>query len=304
MAASGTVSRSESRSLRTRVKHGVAMTLLGLVAGCGGLTCDQQKQESIKHMNAGVEAATMQAFPTAEKELQMATTLDPENHFAAYQLGQVLIKQEKWDKAVEALSQAVKGNDKDAMYHYHLGHAYLEIGNLAMAKTSLEKAVKLNKRLFKAHFYLGKVHALEERPKEAAVAWTESARLNPTFGKPFLELGKLYYSWDHHDEAVKVLSAGGQHARDPEDLTDIFYTLGLTYDALKEYDKAVEAYNKSLEEKKDNVDARFQLGMTYANKGDKAKARKNLEEFIKVGGGNNTFNIQAANDRLLKLTGE
>jgi tetratricopeptide (TPR) repeat protein len=275
-----------------------------LVAGCGNLTCDQQKQKAIKHMNLGVEAANSQSFATAEKELETAMSLDPENHRAAYALGQVYIEQRKWEQAEGALETAVKFNPRDAMYQYHLGHARYELGKLDQARLALEESVKQNKRLYKAHFYLGKIHAAQERPKDAATAWTESCRLNPGFGKPFYELGKLYFEWDHHQEAIQVLVQGAANARDAEDLSDINHQLGMSYDALKQYDKSVEAYEKALEARKDNLEARFQLGMAYAAKGDKAKARKYLEEFVKQGGSGNTFLIQAANDRLLKLTGE
>jgi len=274
------------------------------LAGCGNLTCDQQKQSAIKHMNTGVEAANSQSFATAEKELETALSMDPENHRAAYALGQVYIEQRKWDKAETALETATKFNPKDAMYQYHLGHARFELGKLDQARLALDEAVKQNKRLYKAHFYLGKIHAAQERPKEAAVAWTESCRLNPGFGKPFYELGKLYFEWDHNQEAILVLKQGAANARDNEDLTDIYHQLGMAYDALKQYDQAIEAYNEALKARKDNLEARFQLGMAYAAKGDKANARKFLEEFVKQGGAGNTFLIQAANDRLLKLTGE
>src|SRR6185295_6759178 len=100
------------------------------------------------------------------------------------------------------------------------------------------------------------------------------------------------------------LAQGAANARDAEDLTDIYLLLGMSYDALKQYDKSVDAYLKSLEERKDNLEARFQLGMAYAAKGDKANATKYLQEFVKQGGGGNAFLLQAAADRLVKLAGE
>lgn len=268
------------------------------------LGCSEARNESIIRMNAGVEAAQSQSYAKAEKEFETAITLDPENHRAAYSLGLVRTEQKKWDRAVDAFTTAVKFNDKDAMYHYHLGRAYYELGKLDMARPELEKAIQLNKRLYKAYFFLGKVHSQQDRPKEAAVAWTESCRLNPTFGKPFVELGKLYYGWDLFQEAIQVLAQGAENARDSEDTTDIFYFLGLAHDALKQYDRAVVAYSKALEERKDNHDARLQLGFAYANLGEKVKARKSLEDYVKLAGSSNPFALQAANDRILKLSGE
>jgi tetratricopeptide (TPR) repeat protein len=125
--------------------------------------------------------------------------------------------------------------------------------------------------------------------------------LNPGFGRPFIDLGKLYYEWDFLQEAVSVLSQGAQYARDAEDLTNIYYYLGMAHDGLKQYDKAAEAYLSAIRARKENVEARLQAGMAFANKGDKESAKKYLSEFVKMGGGNNPFAIQAANDRLAKL---
>jgi len=255
-------------------------------------------------MNAGIEAANTHSYTTAEKELDQALTIDPENHMAAYTLGQVFVKQEKWDKATDALTAALEINDADAMVHYHLGHAYMELGKLDLAKPELEKALTLNKRLYKAHYFLGLLYAVQDHAREASASWTEAAKLNPGFGKSFVELGKLYYTWDYYDEAVRVLETGAQHARDLEDRTDIYYQLGLVYDARKATDKAISAYEHALDEKKDNLDARLQLGFAYATKGDKAKAKQLLDEFVKQGGSQSPFKLQAANDRLLKLSGE
>ncbi len=280
----------------------LTILVLGLLAGCAGLTCDSNKKQSIVRMNEGVDFAKAKAYAQAEKELEASVTLYPANHQAAFSLGQVYADQKKWEKAVDAFTLAVKGLPEEAMYHYKLGQAYFEAEKNEPARKELERAVALNKRLFKAHWYLGRILEEEGKLKEAATAWTEAARLNPGFGKPFIDLGRLYYEWDFLQEAVSVLNQGAQYARDEDDLTNIFYHLGMAYDGLKEYDKAIEAYLGAIKSGRGNVEARLQAGMAYANKGDRENAKKYLAEFVKMGGGNNAFAIQAANDRLAKLS--
>lgn len=282
----------------------ILIAVLGVVAGCSGLTCDQNKKQSILRMNAGTDFAKARAFAAAEKEFEAATSLDQANHQAAYGLGQVYADQKKWDKAVGAFSSAVKFNPDDAMYHYKLGQALFESDKLEPAKKELDRALTLNKRLFKAHWYEGRILGAQGKYKEAATEWTEACRLNPGFGKAFIDLGRLYYQWDFLREAVSVLSQGAQYARDADDLTNIYYYLGMAYDGLKEYDKAAEAYQNAIGARKDNAEARLQAGMAFANKGDKVNAKKYLTEFVSMGGGHNPFNVQAANDRLAKLASE
>jgi tetratricopeptide (TPR) repeat protein len=277
---------------------------LGLWASCAGLTCDQNKKESIVRMNAGIDFLRAGAYPSAEKELEAATSLDQSNHQAAYALGQVYAKQKNWEKAADAFSLAVKFDTDDAMYHYKLGEALFESDKLEPAKKELDRALAMNKRLFKAHWFEGQILAAQGKLKEAATEWTESCRLNPGFGRAFVSLGHLYYQWDYLQEAVSVLTQGAANARDGEDVTNIDYYLGMAYDGLKQYDKAADAYLAAIQARKENVEARLQAGMAFANKGDKDNAKKYLSEFVKMGGGNNPFNIQAANDRLSKLATE
>ena len=187
---------------------------------------------------------------------------------------------------------------------YKLGQAFFESNKLEPAKKEFDKALSLNKRLFKAHWYNGRILEEQGLLKEASNSYTEAARLNPGFGKPFIDLGKLYYEWDFLQEAVSVLSQGAQYARDSEDLTNIYYYLGMAYDGLKQHDKAAEAYLNAIGARKENVEARLQAGMAFANKGDNEQAKKYLSEFVKMGGGNNAFAIQAANDRLAKIASE
>jgi tetratricopeptide (TPR) repeat protein len=277
--------------------------LIGFVS-CGNLTCSREKKESVERLNAGVGFAKARNFPAAAKELEAAVTLDPQNHEAAFALGQVYADDKKWDKAIDAFSAAAKYNPEDAMYRYRLGQAYFEADKIDPAQRELDAALKLNPRLFRAHWYLGRILKKREKYKEAAVAFSEAARLNPRFGKPFVDLGKLYFQWDYLQEAVSVLGQGAQNARDAEDLTNIYYYLGMAYDGLKQYKQAAEAYVKAIDARKENVEARLMAGMAFANAGDKENAKKYLTEFKKVGGGNNQFNIAAATDRLSKLASE
>ena len=103
---------------------------------------------------------------------------------------------------------------------------------------------------------------------------------------------------------MQVLLQGEKYARDAEDLTNVHFFLGMAYDGLKQHDRAIEAYLKAIEDRKDNLEARLQLGLAYAAKGDKANARKYLDEFLKQGGAGDLFMIQGANDRLMKMAAE
>ena len=280
--------------------------LATLAFGCGS----RDMNASIEKMNEGVEMVNTGQFTAAEKKFLEASSMEKDNHSAWYNLGQVREKLDKHKEAAEAFGEAVKISDGDAMYHYRYGKALVgsdctpgKESNLELAKTQLERAVKLNGRLYKAWECLGQIYALGDEPKAAAEAWTKSASLNPYFGKPFIALGKLYIKWDKLQEAISVLDQGRLNVKDLTEQSDLLYHLGLAYEKQGNFDKAIEAYSQSIEKKSENLDARRQRGFAYAAKGDKEKAKVDLEAFVKAGGGGNAFELQAANERLMRLLG-
>jgi tetratricopeptide (TPR) repeat protein len=312
--------RMKSRFVNVaRVAKLLALTML---ASCSQLECDSGKRAAMEHNNLGVQKMTAGSQAEAIKEFELALSMDKDNVEAAWNLGQVYSKEAEgkcrsaptdpecanlWDKAAGAFEAAAKGNPKDPMFHFRMGEALFKAGKLDPARAALEQSLKLEKRLFRAHTYLGQIHEAQGRPRDAALEWTEAARLNPGFGKPFLYLGQLYYRWDFYPESVKVLEQGAVSARAADERADINYQLGLSYDALQQYDKAIAAYEASMKDDPGNQDTKLQLGFSYANKGDKKNAQKYLEDYTKSVGSSDpqgAFKVMAANSRLLKLLSE
>ena len=275
----------------------VLATVLAAGLACGNADENASIDESLLGNRAFREGNTSEAIQHFKK----ATSIYPQNHIAHYNLGKVYQSQSKWEEAATAFSDAAKYNDKDAMYAYAAGRANYEAKRLSEAETQLEHAISLNERLYKAHYFIGRVYIDSDRPGKAAAAWTQSAKLNPFFGKPFIELGRLYYKWDMLPQAISVLDQGSRHVKEASEVSLIFLLLGLSYDSQQNWDKAIEAYTQALKYRPDNVEAKLQRGFAYNEKGDPTNAKKDLEEFVKVGGGGNPFNVQAANQVLMLL---
>lgn len=285
-----------------------ALFVLALsVAACGS----RDMNASIEKMNEGVEAYNAGQFTAAEKFFLEATSIERDNHSAWYNLGQAREKLDKYKEAAEAFAEAVKISGGDAMYNYRYGKSLVgadctpgQDSNISQAQSYLEKAVKQNARLYKAWECLGQVYAQQDQPKAAAEAWTKSASLNPYFGKPFIALGKLYIKWDKLPEAISVLDQGRLNVKDPVEQSNIYYHLGLAYEKQGSWDKAIAAYTEALNIRAENLDARRQRGFAYVQKGQKEKAKEDLDAFVKAGGGGNAFEIQAANEALMRLLAE
>ena len=285
------------------VRSLLALSLV-LGMGSGSLTAcgDNDQKESKKLANEAVQAAGQGQLTEAEELLEKATATYRDNHNAWYNLGFVREQMKEYEGAAEAYSEAARVKDSDAMYHYKLGKAYWNSNNISQAQSALERAVQLNARLYGAQYHLGQVYEKQGKPKEAAGAWSASATLAPTFGRPFIELGNLYIKWDKLDPAVSVLDQGRLNVRDGEDLTEIYYSLGMAYTKQGNWDKAIEAYSNAIQTRSSNLDALRQRGFAYAEKQDVENAKKDLKSFVDQGGGGDAFHIQAANQRLFRLS--
>ncbi|HYU15897.1 MAG TPA: tetratricopeptide repeat protein [Candidatus Acidoferrum sp.] len=286
---------------------GVTLALV-VLAGCG----DRDLKASIEKNEEAARLFESGQYTAAERKFGEAVSIKDENHLAWYNLGQTREKLDKYKEAAEAYSQAVKYRPDDAMYHYLLGKTLIgndrcEAGsesNVGLAQTHLEEAVKLEPRLYKSWYCLGQVYFIQGEAKKAAEAWTKSAALNPYEGEAFIALGHLYIRWDKLAEAISVLDQGRLNVKDQRDQGEILFALGFAYEKQGNLDKAIENYSAALEKGSDNLSARRQRGFAYANKGDKAKAKVDLEAFVKAGGGGNSFELQAANERLLRMMAE
>ncbi|MCP4446307.1 MAG: tetratricopeptide repeat protein [Myxococcales bacterium] len=277
--------------------------LLGTVSTGSLVACGNAEQKESKTLaNEAVAAAGQGRLTEAEELLEDATATYRDNHNAWYNLGFVREQMKNYEGAAEAYSEAARVKDSDAMYHYKLGKAYWNHSNISQAQSALERAVQLNKRLYGAQYHLGQVYEKAGKPKEAAGAWSASAMLAPTFGRPFIELGNLYIKWDKLDQAVSVLDQGRINVRDGEDLTEIYYSLGMAYTKQGSWDKAIDAYSNAIQTRPSNLDALRQRGFAYAEKQDVENAKKDLKSFVDQGGGGDAFHIQAANQRLFRLS--
>ena len=292
-------------------KAGCLATLgvgVALLSGCG----DRDLKASIEKNEEAARLFEAGQYTAAERKFGEAVSIKEENHLAWYNLGQTREKLDKYKEAAEAFSNSVKFKPDHAEYQYRLGKALIgnddcepgPASNMGLAQTHLEEAVKLEPRLYKAWYCLGQLYNQKDEPKKAAEAWTRSATLNPHEGEPFVALGQLYIRWDKLVEAISVLDQGRVNVKNPKLHSRLLFFLGFAYEKQGNLDKAIENYSAALEKGSDNLAARRQRGFAYANKGDKAKAKTDLEAFVKAGGGGNPFELQAANERLLRMLSE
>jgi Flp pilus assembly protein TadD len=96
---------------------------------------------------------------------------------------------------------------------------------------------------------------------------------------------------EHYERAVKEEPQNGEHYLD----------LGTAYYVAHRWDEAVTAFEQAVGLRPDLGHAHYYLGVLYASRGDKERARKELDTVMKLG--NNPILIAQARARIPAVTG-
>lgn len=288
------------------VSFAALFALVCLAAGCP----NQAKHDAIKRANAGAKALGQKQFDTAVTEFKEATRLDRDNFMAWYQLGEAYRQKKAWTESVEAFEQASRLRPSDVMTNLRFGAVLYEQAvdrerqaeatrqkkkpeevtpdlrsvSFDNALQHLEAAVKAEPNLYNGWYYIGRIHRDQLRDGQAADAFTKAILAYPRFGAAYVALGELYRRWDYPNEAVQVVAAGAEHVIESEDKSELLYVLGMAYFDKVEDAKAVDAFTRALQLKKDYHQAKFQRGQSYFRMGQLKEADKDFEEFAKAAG--------------------
>ncbi len=107
----------------------------------------------------------------AEKNIDKALLLDPEDYFSLYVLGRLRFGQEKFDEAIDALSRSGRANPEYAEAQNYLGIALSEKGLRVPAEAALRRAVQIQPNHAAAHNNLAVVYATQTPPAIALARW-------------------------------------------------------------------------------------------------------------------------------------
>ena len=301
----------------------VAAALVLALAGCP----NEARNNSIRAANEGNTALGQKRYDEAVVQLKKATDLWSGNHTAWYSLGGAYDGKGDFANAVDATSHAVQLVPEQPMYQLHHGVYLFEKAvqaaredqarrenkkpaevdpdlssvNFEKALQHLQEAVKLNDELWRAHYFIGKIYSLTGKSKEAAEELTKALKSAPPEPAPWVLLSELYLLWDYTDQAIQVAEAGTTAVPGIADQTNIWYEVGMGYDEKRLDDKAIEAFTKALESKRDNHKAKFQRGQAYFRKGDYSNAKRDLLDFSKTAGMSVEFAKQQAQKMLIDI---
>lgn len=128
----------------------------------------------------------------------------------------------------------------------------------------LEKAIELYRRSIgayptaEAHTFLGWAYSFQGKLEEAIHECKKAIQIDPDFGNPYNDIGAYLLEKSRHDEAIPWLLQATK-ARRYENHHFAHYNLGRAYVAKEWFNKAIEAFERSLKIRPDYEMAREAL---------------------------------------------
>jgi Tfp pilus assembly protein PilF len=152
--------------------------------------------------------------------------------------------------APEATAQA---NPDSAQAQFELGNSYVQTGQWAKALAAYQKAVELDPNYQAAYANMGVVYYQMEQLDLAAAQYKKALELNANDGDVAYNLGALYLQQallnsnppnpDLLSQAIEQL----EHASELDpNRAEPYFTLGVSYQALNQKEKAIQAFETFL----------------------------------------------------------
>lgn len=102
--------------------------------------------------------------------LQKSILMKPDFDKAHYNLGNIYLKEEKYNSAINEYKSAIKYKKDFAYYHYNLGCAYIGLKDYKSARNSLKTAIQLNGNIADFYYNLALAYKELKNEKEAQKA--------------------------------------------------------------------------------------------------------------------------------------
>jgi len=189
--------------------------------------------------------------------------------------GSAMIESGDYKKAIAIFKElALNGKAKDRFYNYHqLGTAYSLNGQYAEAIAALNESLKLtalapsenaNSLLPACYDWLGAAYYHYGSYPEAVTSYKKAIGLNPKKGRYYSWLARALIHVDQHDDALAAAKRGIELEPD----WYAYMVLGELHTARKQFDEAIAAFRKAIENSPESWDLHAVLGQAFLAKND------------------------------------
>lgn len=231
---------------------------------------DQVYAEALAFEQAGY-------WEDAEAKYQQILSSNQRNVEAWQGLGRVYFAQQNYDQALNALEQALRLDETQAVHYYYLGLIWEKVGDLTAAVEAYQSALDLDSEWVEVYLQFGSVWMELGEFEQAEFYYQSAIALEPDQLQAYLQLGNLYLGQNQLQKALDIAQIALQSYPQNSDLLEQFgliltanqqpeegtlYFAGAAY-FKKDYKTAIQFYQKSLQASILNPEIYLSLGDCY-----------------------------------------
>lgn len=226
----------------------------------------------------------------AVKRLKQALKQQPSNFDALHLMGCALVEAGDDARALGYFEKAVKRNEKNANALYNLGGTYLRLGHFAEAVDTLSSAVALNPNDPETQCDIGDALHHLQRYEESMERYRLAIRLNPRFPRAYNNLGWLLNDMGNYGDAIEScrqaleLLPNYEHAH---------LNIGNAQKNLGKLDEAIESYEAAIQINPEFAEAYSNLGYALLETGRPDDAVTNYSKASELSPNDDHYAINA-----------
>jgi len=164
---------------------------------------------------------------------------------------------------------------------YKIAIEYVDQKQYEEALKAFNLSILKDKNFVNAYYYAGWTCIKLERYDNAISYLKKTLELNEQNSEAYFYLGLAYFYLDKLDESIKSFNEL-LSKKDPFKQKETLLCLGIIYDRLEKYEKAIEYYEKYIDIDSDNADVFYSLGYAYIEVGQKKHWLNKKKYFTKA----------------------
>jgi tetratricopeptide (TPR) repeat protein len=180
------------------------------------------------------------------------------------------MQNQTWQSSVALWDNVTAKHPDDALSWNNKGLALLDLSQPDKAYVAYEQALKADPNHFDALFNMGvTLNQLKKYP-ESIKAYDRAIAVKPDYADAYFTRGQVYINANEYGKAIadyeKALQLGIKKPKH-----ELMAAIGAAYNGLKQFDKAIAAYDEAIKEKPE-ADYHFRKGNALAASGQMAAA--------------------------------
>jgi tetratricopeptide (TPR) repeat protein len=233
--------------------------------------------------DSATESGNADMATQAVEQYKLAMNYDPKAPFLQNSLADLYFRMGNVRDAINTAQMVLQQHPNNLEAHKLLGRVYLRsLGDgssqpspemLKLAIEQFQTIVQLEPNKIENHLMLGQLYGLNHQMDKAQEQLQAAHSIDPNSEDAVLGLARLYSSQGDWQRVIQVLNSVSPDDRTPK----ISFVLGSAYDQVHDAKNAIAAYQNTLDNDPDNLDAQRALAQDLLQTGHPRQALKLFE---------------------------